>query len=142
MIAKKEQITAIAPLIMQLWKDNSMEDAESILEEYICGDETAVFIYHVEGRYVGLALCSIRHDYVEGCDGSPVGYLEGIVVDEQFRMRGMAKALCKECEQWAKDKGCTEFASDCELNNTESFKFHLHIGFEEENRIICFKKHL
>ena len=45
-------------------------------------------------------------------------------------------------QMWAKDKGCTEFASDCELENTGSLKFHIAMGFEEANRIICFKKRL
>lgn len=40
------------------------------------------------------------------------------------------------------DKGCKEFASDCEITNEDSFRFHLNIGFDEENRIICFKKEI
>jgi len=46
------------------------------------------------------------------------------------------------CENWAKTKGCTEFASDCELDNVQSLQFHLNVGFEEANRIICFTKKL
>lgn len=46
------------------------------------------------------------------------------------------------CEQWAKQKGCSEFASDCELNNKESFAMHLKLGFSEANKIICFTKKL
>jgi aminoglycoside 6'-N-acetyltransferase I len=79
---------------------------------------------------------------VEGTVSNPVGYLEGIYVKKEFRLRGVSKELLIECEAWAKDKGCSEFASDCELNNTESLKFHLQVGFEEVNRIICFKKML
>ena len=41
-----------------------------------------------------------------------------------------------------KAKGCAEFAGDCELDNAESLRFHLAVGFEETNRIICFKKKL
>lgn len=41
---------------------------------------------------------------------------------------------------WAKEKQCTEFAGDCELVNEDSFHFHMVLGFEEANRIICFKK--
>ena len=37
-----------------------------------------------------------------------------------------------------KEKGCKEFASDCELSNTNSLNFHLAVGFEEVKRIICF----
>ena len=46
------------------------------------------------------------------------------------------------CEDWARSQGCTEFASDCELENTDSLAFHLKCGFEEMNRIICFAKKL
>lgn len=46
----------------------------------------------------------------------------------------------KDCETWAKDNGCVEFGSDCELDNIESFNFHLKVGFTEVNRVICFNK--
>ena len=34
------------------------------------------------------------------------------------------------------------FASDCELGNGESLRFHLAMGFREANRVICFTKEL
>lgn len=140
MRATKEEITVIAPMVKQLWPEHSVEDLERILRDYMDGEESAIFTRCVHGQYVGVALCCLRHDYVEGCGTSPVGYLEGIFVEESYRKQGLAKQLCGECENWAKEKGCREFASDCELTNTTSLKFHLNIGFEEENRIICFKK--
>ncbi len=140
MKASIEQIKEMVPLIMQLWPDNTMEEAENILREYICSEETEVFTQVMNERYVGVALCALRHGYVEGCDTSPVGYLEGIVVEESYRKKGVANSLCKECEDWARGKGCIEFASDCEWTNDISLQFHLKIGFKEENRIICFRK--
>ncbi len=50
--------------------------------------------------------------------------------------------MLKACQEWAKEQGCTEFASDCEQVNKDSLKFHLKMGFEEANRIICFTKKL
>ncbi|MBO2517417.1 MAG: N-acetyltransferase [Clostridiales bacterium] len=140
MRANETHISALAPLILQLWPDNSPAKAEEIAREYVCGKEKAAFYKEADGKIAGLAMCGLRHDYVEGCDTSPVGYLEGIVVDDAYKGRGIAKALCRECEEWAKKLGCSEFASDCELENTASLAFHLAIGFEEENRIICFRK--
>ncbi|MBR0218892.1 MAG: GNAT family N-acetyltransferase [Clostridia bacterium] len=58
------------------------------------------------------------------------------------RRRGYAAWLLSACENCAKEKGCREFASDCELTNTDSLKFHLSLGFTEANRIICFTKKL
>lgn len=63
-------------------------------------------------------------------------------VDEEYRLKDIAKNLCTKCEEWAKNKGCKEFASDCTLTNTDSIRFHLNIGFQEANRIIHFKKKL
>lgn len=55
---------------------------------------------------------------------------------------GFAQELLSECQKWAKKKGCQEFASDCELDNITSFKFHMAMVFEEANGIICFTKKL
>lgn len=91
---------------------------------------------------VGFAQCGLRRDYVEGTTSSPVGYLEGIFIKEEYRKRGLARDLLEACQEWAKEQGCTEFSSDCELDNEDSRKFHLKMGFAEANRIICFTKKL
>ena len=72
---------------------------------------------------IGFAQCQLRYDYVEGTKSSPVGYLEGIFVKEDYRSKGYAKELLAECETWAKENGCHEFASDCEIDNIEQFSF-------------------
>ena len=71
-----------------------------------------------------------------------MGYLEGIFVTGEYRRQGIAKMLLMACQNWAKEQGCVEFASDCELTNEDSLRFHLNMGFEEANRIICFTKRL
>ena len=106
----------------------------------ICSDNAVCFIKYVGNKGVGFAQCQLRNDYVEGTDTSPVGYLEGIFIKPEYRHSGYAKELLSKCEKWAKEKHCTEFASDCEIDNDMSFKFHLSMGFEEANRIICFRK--
>lgn len=45
-------------------------------------------------------------------------------------------------EDWARQQGCRELASDCELHNSDSLRFRLASGFTEANRIICFVKAL
>lgn len=105
-------------------------------------DGAQFFLQCCDGVPVGFAQCQLRRDYVEGTDSSPVGYLEGIFVREEYRRRGLARQLLAACEGWARAQGCREFASDCELHNLDSLRFHLGIGFTEANRIICFTKKL
>lgn len=55
---------------------------------------------------------------------------------------GLCKAAACPMRSLGKGKGCTEFASDCELDNLDSLHFHQAMGFAEANRIICFTKPL
>lgn len=52
------------------------------------------------------------------------------------------KKLLHECEQLALNKGCDEFASNCEFSNETSRLFHINSEFKEVNKIIFFNKKL
>lgn len=133
---------AVTELALLLWSGHTYEE---LLEEFtamLAGTEAAIFLAFRSGEAVAFAQCQLRRDYVEGTDSSPVGYLEGIYVTEGMRHQGIARGLLAACEGWSKEMGCVEFASDCELTNTESLRFHLSVGFTEANRIICFTKKL
>lgn len=140
--ANMQDIQTLTELALMLWPENSVEEMSSDMEVIVDREDAAFFIAYGGDQPIGFAQCQLRHDYVEGAESSPVGYLEGIYVAEGFRKNGIAKTLLAACEGWAKGKGCTEFASDCELGNTQSLQFHLHMGFGEANRIICFTKKL
>ncbi len=140
--ANMQDIRTLTELALMLWPDNSAEEMRSDMEAIMAKEDAAFFLAYKVAQPIGFAQCQLRHDYVEGTESSPVGYLEGIYVAEGFRKNGIAKTLLAACEGWAKGKGCTEFASDCELDNVQSLQFHLHMGFGEANRIICFTKKL
>lgn len=140
--ARKEDALAVAGLAVQMWEDNVTEELAEELAEVIESDEGVIFVAKENEKIVGFAQCQLRHDYVEGTESSPVGYLEGVFVKEECRNQGIAKELLQACENWALEKGCHEFASDCELENQTSLKFHMSVGFEEANRVICFAKKL
>ena len=144
MIRKAEikDLPILAELACQLWPDHTVEEMQVEFAEIVAKTDAAYFLAYAEETAIGFAQCQLRHDYVEGTDSSPVGYLEGIYVAEEYRKHGIARELLSSCETWAKSKGCAEFASDCELDNLQSLKFHLNVGFEEVNRIICFTKKL
>ena len=142
---KQAQISdakAAAELALCLWPDNSLEDFVENMKGFIIQNSSVIFLAVEDFQAVGFAQCQLRTDYVEGTDSSPVGYLEGLYVLKHQRHKGFAKALIDACEQWAVSKGCSEFASDCELDNMDSFAMHLKLGFKEANRIICFTKKL
>ena len=138
--ANRKDSRVLAEMAVQMWSSHTVDGLETEFSEGIKNNKSVFFIKYRGNLPVGFAQCGLRTDYVEGTDTSPVGYLEGIFVKADYRNRGYAKVLLSACEKWAKDMGCSEFASDCELDNIGSLKFHLAMGFDEANRIICFKK--
>lgn len=140
--ATKNDIRVIADLAVIMWSDNSADDLANEFSKLVLKDDARVFLKYDNGIPVGFAQCQLRSDYVEGTETTPVGYLEGIFILEGYRNKGYAKELLNECERWARDKGCKEFASDCEIDNHDSFRFHMAMNFKEANRIICFTKKL
>ncbi len=140
--ADKADISALTKLAAALW-DHSSEDELSDEFSQLLSQKTACFFLKYSGELpVGFAQCQLRRDYVEGAETSPVGYLEGIFVEQPYRRNGYAGELLAACEQWAAEQGCKEFASDCEINNDTSFRFHKAMDFSEANRIVCFTKKL
>ncbi len=140
--AVKNDARVLAELAILMWNDNTVSDLEKEFTELIESDKAICFIKYIDNMAIGFAQCQLRTDYVEGTETSPVGYLEGIFIVEAYRKKGYAKELLGACERWAKEQNCSEFASDCELDNTASLRFHLAMGFEEANRIICFRKEI
>ena len=139
--ARETDLSAAAALAARMWEHPAQELREDFAGLLNSAD-AAIFVADQGGRVVGFAQCQLRRDYVEGTKTSPVGYLEGVFVDEACRRQGIAKALLAACEAWAEGLGCTEFASDCELCNADSIGFHGRVGFSEAKRIVCFVKTL
>ncbi len=140
--AGRDDITTLAGLAVQLWPDNSIDGLIDEFGQMMRSGTTQFFLAFDNGIPIGFAQCQLRRDYVEGTSTSPVGYLEGIFVQEAYRGKGYGRALAAACEAWAGEQGCSEFASDCGLGNSNSLVFHKAIGFEEAGRIICFTKRL
>ena len=140
--AEMKDLSTLAELACRLWPEHEPQELAEEFAELIGKPNAAFFLAWERENAAGFAQCQLRCDYVEGTEFSPVGYLEGIYVAESHRKQGIATELLSACEAWAREKGCREFASDCELDNTQSLEFHLNVGFEEANRIICFVKKL
>ncbi len=125
-----------------LWTYATAEGFASELDPILADPDQAVFIASLpDGRRVGFLEAGLR-TYGEGCETSPVGYIEGIYVDEDLRGQGLALRLMRVAEDWAREKGCTEIASDTWLENEPSIQMHLRLGFEEMERLVHFAKRL
>jgi aminoglycoside 6'-N-acetyltransferase I len=125
-----------------LWPEAPIEFLDYDLDDRLADPDYAVFITSdAGGKRVGYIETGLR-DYGEGCETSPVGYIESWYVDEYLRGQKLGRELVHVAEQWAREKGCTEMASDTWLENETSIAAHLKLGYEEAERLVHFVKRL
>jgi aminoglycoside 6'-N-acetyltransferase I len=143
--ATKEDTASWVRMRDALWPEHASASHATEVARYFAGllsmPLEALIAVDDEGRAIGFAELSIRA-YAEDCETDRVGYLEGWYVEPEFRRRGVGRALVDAAERWARLQGCTEFASDAELANSESASAHAALGFEETVQIRCFRKAL
>ncbi len=119
------------------------------LARFMFPDEADPFGSHVtwfvidrgDGRLGGYIEAGTRV-YAEGCDSSPVAYVEAWYVDEDLRRRGWGGRLVAAVEAWARDRGLSELASGAPLDNRTSIAAHKALGFSEVERQVHFAKRL
>jgi aminoglycoside 6'-N-acetyltransferase I len=143
--ATRDDLGAWSEMRYALWTWDSPEDhAEEADEMYLAGDpdRVAFLAFDDDGGAIGFAEGGLRRDYVEGCETSPVAYLEGVYVRPEARKRGAARALADAVGDWGRAKGCTEYGSDALLANVDSHAFHAAIGFVETERVVYFRREL
>jgi len=128
-----------------LWPDADGSELAAEADAYLRGAgfmlEGVLLVLDATGRTIGFAEISLR-PYAEGCATSPVAYLEGWYVRADARRHGAGGALVSAVEAWGRARGCSELASDTELDNAPAAAAHAALGFDEVERIRCFRKSL
>jgi aminoglycoside 6'-N-acetyltransferase I len=131
-----------------LWPDSSVEHHEEELAPILAGKSPGILplTYFVaedaSGHVVGFVEVGLRST-ADGCDWArAVGYIEGWYVAESHRRLGVGTQLIAAAENWAREQGCTEMASDTQIDNTQSLRAHLRLGYEIAERSILFRKSL
>jgi aminoglycoside 6'-N-acetyltransferase I len=125
-----------------LWPEAPADYLGLDLDTLLNGARSAVFLAaDAHGKLVAFIEVGLR-DYAEGCDTSPVGYILAWYVDPHVRGQKLGRELIRTAEEWAREKGCSEMASDTWLDNEASIQAHLKMEYYEVDRLVHFVKRL
>jgi aminoglycoside 6'-N-acetyltransferase I len=135
---------AWAEMRAALWPEADAAELAHETVKHFAGVKAADEVWvaeEVTGRLTGFLELSLRA-YAEGCASSPVPYIEAWYVTAEARHTGVGRALFEAAENWARLRGFTEIGSDAVLENDQSHTAHRSLGFEEVERIVCYRKSL
>jgi len=138
----------LAVLRLLLWPECSVEEEKVAIEALLSTGTSGALPAEVivaeadDGRIIGFLEVGLR-SHADGCDpAQPVGFVEGWFVLEESRNHGVGRALMHAAEQWARQKGAIEMASDSWITHEDSHRAHEALGFEVVDRCVHFRKSL
>ena len=128
-LAIKEDIEGIIPLQKQIYRvDSSADNAKKTLEELIDSPNCDVIVAKDEGKIVGSGLIFYLNNPGHA---TPFAFLEGIVVDDNVRGKGIGTALSKKAIELAKQKGCYKIIFTSGMDRKEIHQFYENLGFKK-----------
>lgn len=144
--ATPADLEGLADLCFALWPESPRSEHRDELAGVLAGrnQSTLPLIHFVaetkDGQRVGFLQAGLR-SHADCCDVSrPVGYIEGWYVEEAWRRQGVGGLLVAAAEEWAREQGCREMASDSLIENALSQQAHTRLGYEVVGRSVLYRK--
>jgi len=98
--------------------------------------DNVVFVACISKKVVGWIHVCINFR-IESDSYAEIG---GLVVDENYRGKGIGKLLVEEAERWAQEKKFTKLRVRSNVIRKNTHRFYLHFGYKEEKEQKVFGK--
>lgn len=101
-----------------------------------------MLVWEREAAGLGGFISYSLRPWADGCESSPVPFIEGWWVAPDLRHRGVGRALVIAVEEWCRAHGHDELGSDTLVENELGLRAHASLGFQPTERIQYFRKRL
>ena len=121
-----EEMLIQFPLLQQLQPKLKLEEYKTMLPEMIRYGYIQVGVFENE-KCIGISGIWISTKLYSG------KYLEmdNVVIDENYRSKGIGKLLCNWCIKKAKETNCKKVMLDAYLENEKAHRFYEREGFKK-----------
>ena len=119
---------------LQLLEQLTIVDANEISYDAFCEQfdkcKSKVFVIRQTGDFkiIGTASVLIEEKFIHKL--SSVGHIEDVVVDKEYRDKGLGKLLINHCIEYIKNNGCYKVILSCSDKYVE---FYRKCGFSNKN---------
>jgi glucosamine-phosphate N-acetyltransferase len=125
-----EDFDAVVSLLRQLWPDKPLNPASlRIIFDSALVSDTKAYLCAIDGKCViGFGSLTIKNNlWPEG----HLGYIDELVVDSEYRNKGVGTQLLEQLVVLARQKGCCRIELDSAFYRKESHHFYEQHGFEK-----------
>ena len=122
-----EDAQAVNSLSQQLGYPLSIQQTLQNITAVLKSNDHTAFVAIIENKIVGWigAAHTIMIEVMPHCE------INGLVIDEKYRGKGVGKLLIEKVKQWAREKGSDKLSLRCNIKRTEAHLFYKHLGFKE-----------
>ena len=127
--SKIEDLPDLYRLINQEWHFN-MDPTKDYSKDYVkCQQNGSKFyVADIDGRIVGMLMLQLQNKLLR--NGSIVGFIEEVIVDEKERGKKIGEKLIKEVVDKAKKEKCYKVILSCK---PERVNFYERCGFRQDS---------
>jgi len=126
-------------LLKQLWPDNEFDATglQLVFDRALASQNQKLIISILDNRVVGYCSLTIKNNLWQA---GYMGNVDELVVDVNYRSRGIGKQLIERIEEIALQNNCKRIELDSSFHRKEAHRFYENIGFK--SRAYLFTKPL
>ena len=124
---KADDAEAVNLLSQQLGYSLSIQQTLQNINAVLKSIDHTAFVAVAENEIVGWvgAARSVMIEVMPHCE------INGLVIDENCRGKGIGKLLIENVKHWAKEKGNDKLSLHCNVKRIDAHLFYEHLGFKE-----------
>ena len=121
-----EDAAAVTILSRQLGYPLSTEQIHQNINAVVASKNHDAFVAELDGKVIGW----IGVEQTIMIESDPYCEINGLVIDENFRGKGIGKLLIEKAKQWGREKGNDKLKLRCNVMRTETHLFYQRLGFK------------
>lgn len=129
--AKIEDFPVVFQLLSKLWPNQVLDEAATRenYTERIVSSSTIYCCAESQGKIVGFCGCYVMNSFRKE---NRYAYLSSIIVEEEYRRKGIGKMLMDYAVSSAKAAGCLRMELDSGFHRVFAHQFYEKYGFERK----------
>jgi GNAT superfamily N-acetyltransferase len=131
--AAVEDLPGVLKLYSQEDIDNgdvlSLDDARAMYYKFSRYPDYNVYVVKIGGMIVGTFALLVMDNLAHA--GKPSAIIEDIVVDEQYRSRGIGSEMIENAMRICRERGCYKLALSSNSKRKRAHRFYQKLGFKK-----------